>query len=1275
MPHSEDQIAVVYQLRNAFGGYCDNRKATESAFGNGVTRNPWSNGGCTPEAPTNVSVTAVGNGKLTVSWQEPPYDGGSPIEGYKIRWKSGTQQYSASRQAVVTDLTDLQAATSGLVSGVAHTVGVLAYNHNGDGAVAEMTATPTATDTTPPVLLTARLDREQAQAHLAWNEALDASSLPAASAFTVNVNGVAHSHGVSVLGNVVTLDSLGTLGPADVVTVSYTAPTGPAATPLKDPAGNNAPDLSAQAVRNDKTEVTFTSDPGTDQTYAWHNGAGTQDVIEATVTFGQSVIVTGVPRLKLDIGGQTRRATYRSGSGTNSLVFRYAVVEGETDADGITVVRGAIEGLIHYSSTRDVAPGWVGYESSPAYELTPHFVDAVRPTLLSANILAGEAELAMKWDKPLDEDSVPAPGGRSSTGNPGPKVWDSTTRMFLEISTVSVAGNVMTLTLASPATGAADLTASYGTPGLNPLKDTAGNYAAHNVVEAPVTTHPNSAPQFPATEDGARSIDENMPAAANVGAPVAATDTDGDRLTYSISGTDAAFFDLVATSGQLQTKAALDHEARDSYSFTMSVTDGKDVYGNRDTTVDDTISVTVTVADVDEGADISFAASGGVTVNDNALTVDENHTGSLATFSASDPENKAGLTYTWSLAGVDASDFAITGSGVLSFANVPDFESPADSGGDNVYDITVNALDSDSQTGSIAVSVEVADVNDPPMFPSPTTTRLVYQAAEAGDNVSAPVAARDVDEGDTLTYSLFGTDAGFFEIDPVSGQVTVGADVTFDVEIQDIYSVTVEARDTSNTAANVEVTITVTTTPIRPPILFGGGGGGGPTGPIPSRADYEWTVKHDIDALDSGHDNPTGMWSDGATLWLLENGDGAADAIYAYDLETGERAEEREFALHETNRAPRGVWSDRSTAWVSDSGPEKLFAYDLATGEHHPERDLTLAARNGAVRGIWSDGETMWALDGGKDSLFAYDLSGGHLLAEYALDSTNGDPHGIWSDGVGVWISDHGKKELLAYRLPTREETEAAGENASLERVRDEDFTNLSSSSNNSPRGIWADGDVMYVADQSDNRVYTYNMPDGLDARLASLELSRVEFGDFSPRRYDYVSDTIPDGNISTLTAVPTQPGASLRIEPADHDGDPANGHHLRLLPGREVTVTVTSPDGSRMRVYRITIEPGVREVELGPTWTSFVWPGADATAVADALREGGVSDRVLAIYEWDESARAWKGFFPGLEHAPGLNALTVFSSGRTYWVAVEEPVTWSIPVVATPGRPNPSPR
>ena len=219
--------------------------------------------------------------------------------------------------------------------------------------------------------------------------------------------------------------------------------------------------------------------------------------------------------------------------------------------------------------------------------------------------------------------------------------------------------------------------------------------------------------QGPAFESETATVDvpENA-GIATVITTVRATDPNYDTLTYTLGGPDAASFDLDSTSGQLSTKAPLDRETKDSYNLTLSVHDGKDIHGNSDTTVDDTISVTVTVIDVDEPADISFSATSGVTANNNALAVDENHDGSLAAFSASDPENKAGLSYTWSLGGSDQGDFAITDAGVLSFAAIPDFERPADSDGNNVYDITVSARDSDNMLGSVAVTVTVTNKDE-----------------------------------------------------------------------------------------------------------------------------------------------------------------------------------------------------------------------------------------------------------------------------------------------------------------------------------------------------------------------------------------------------------------------------------------------------------------------------------------------------------------------------------------------------------------------------------
>ena len=446
----------------------------------------------------------------------------------------------------------------------------------------------------------------------------------------------------------------------------------------------------------------------------------------------------------------------------------------------------------------------------------------------------------------------------------------------------------------------------------------------------------------------------------------------------------------------------------------------------------------------------------------------------------------------------------------------------------------------------------------------------------------------------------------------------------------------------------------------------GGGGGVGPSGPTPSDVDFEWTVKRDIEELASGNDSATGMWSDGTTLWLVDNPDGAGDAVYAYNTRTGERVEGREFELDEANRAPRGVGSDRITIWVSDSGQNKLFAYDLATGERLPERDLELAERNRDARGIWSDDETMWVLDGGKDALFAYDLATGDLLTEYALDSTNGDPRGLFFDGVTFWVSDDGAKRLFAYRLETGEDGEAE-----LERNRDEEFPNtiLSRASNNSPRGIWSDGDIMYVADESDDKVYTYNMPDAIDARLASLTLSGVDFGEFEPGATEYEGTAGEGVTQTTVEATTVQRRTDVAFDPPpDADPDTA-GHQVALQGVEEITVTVTSADGSRTKTYRVAFKQAVAEISLDAGWNTFTWPGADGVAIADALRGDGdlandISATVAALYGWDEEAGAWLAFFPGLGDVPRINTLATLDQGGAYWIAVTEAVTWTVPAL-----------
>ena len=119
-------------------------------------------------------------------------------------------------------------------------------------------------------------------------------------------------------------------------------------------------------------------------------------------------------------------------------------------------------------------------------------------------------------------------------------------------------------------------------------------------------TDTNDPPAF-AAATATRTIAENTEAGENIGDAITATDPDsGDTLTYSLGVADTAFFDLVETTGQLQTKAALDYEDKNSYTVTVSVRDSKDAAGATDTAEDDSIEVTITVTNADEDGTVTL---------------------------------------------------------------------------------------------------------------------------------------------------------------------------------------------------------------------------------------------------------------------------------------------------------------------------------------------------------------------------------------------------------------------------------------------------------------------------------------------------------------------------------------------------------------------------------------------------------------------------------------------------------------------------------------------
>ena len=471
-----------------------------------------------------------------------------------------------------------------------------------------------------------------------------------------------------------------------------------------------------------------------------------------------------------------------------------------------------------------------------------------------------------------------------------------------------------------------------------------------------------------------------------------------------------------------------------------------------------------------------------------------------------------------------------------------------------------------------------------------------------------------------LTYRLSGADASSFDIDS-DGQITVGMGVTFNAAMKDEYAVTVTADDGEGETAMVEVTITVTAGPVLPPVIIitgGGGGGGGGGGPTPSEVDFEWTVTRDIEELDGGNDRATGVWSDGTTLWVADNADGAGDAVYAYDRASGERVERaRVYARRDEPRTARLLVRPQCRLGLRQRPGTALRLrprHGGAPGGARVRAGRATAMRAASGRtgrrcGCWTAAPTRSSPTASRAASCSPSTPSTTPTTTPTASGPTASPSG--SPTTGRSGSSPTACPCCRRRADSGRRTRNRRD---LERVRDEEFGKLSRASNNSPRGIWSDGDVMYVADASDGKVYSYNLPDAIDARLASLALSGIEFGEFDPGVPEY--EGVPGDGVTetTVEAAAAQDGATVVIEPEDADGDDANGHQVALQDLGEITVTVTSQDGSRKKTYRVQFPETAWDPARDP------WPhclrGAVSVGFSLVVYEGGSVEELVSCAE-----------------------------------------------------------
>jgi VCBS repeat-containing protein len=170
----------------------------------------------------------------------------------------------------------------------------------------------------------------------------------------------------------------------------------------------------------------------------------------------------------------------------------------------------------------------------------------------------------------------------------------------------------------------------------------------------------------------------------------------------------------------------------------------------------------------------------------------------------------AGQSLTYSIAGgADAAQFTINSStGQLSFLSAPNYEAPTDSGGNNVYDVTVQVSDGQGGTDTQAIAVTVANTNEAPTDLS-LSANSVAENATTG-TVVGTISGTDVDAGDTKTYSLTDTAGGRFAINSATGQLTVADGNLLNYESAASHTVTVRVTDSGGQSYTETFTINLT---------------------------------------------------------------------------------------------------------------------------------------------------------------------------------------------------------------------------------------------------------------------------------------------------------------------------------------------------------------------------------------------------------------------------------------------------------------------------------
>ena len=343
---------------------------------------------------------------------------------------------------------------------------------------------------------------------------------------------------------------------------------------------------------------------------------------------------------------------------------------------------------------------------------------------------------------------------------------------------------------------------------------------------------------------------------------------------------------------------------------------------------------------------------------------------------------------------------------------------------------------------------------------------------------------------------------------------------------------------------------------------------------------------HDFDLSDHDPANPAGLWSDGTNMYIADQGVSerghrySTPRIYVHDMDsrdhvrtlpTTEADHPRDWTFY-----PTGLWSDGATLWVSNRwNGTTVDAYDLNDWGRRPGMDVTgLSEDNSGPQGIWSDGVDMWVADRNADKVFVYDLPddarlGGLDVSGVNLQSFSPDVAGyarnVAGDNTRVTVDAAPLRSDAGVAItPADADTDTGGHQVDVVAGGTTTIT-------------------VTVTDGAEEQVYTVTLtqlagttgPLSDDAALSGLSLSGIGLlPPFTSTRTQYMSwmtkEQVADGLTTTVTATPRSTGATVRITPDDADGATTDHEVEAEGAGAIVEVAVTAEDGSATKTYTV---------------------------------------------------------------------------------------------------------